>query len=104
MDDLQSILASTNHWSKVYPEVARHVFSYLNTLEPGIILSTRELADNLLGDLYVTPARNRLYKALKALAKHELEDCVMLGPQATKKIYGKLTVYRPRLWKKPWRE
>lgn len=77
------------------------VTAYLSELEPGKLISTHELADDLLGLKHFTPERKRLYVFLAELAKGSLEHCTSPGPVVTRKVYGKLQTFRPKMWHKP---
>lgn len=100
--DWRTILNEFEHWQDAYPRVAKPVRLYLKLLDDNELISTGELVDWLWpphlrteeGD--ATIAR-RLYKALNALHKHQLADCVRYG--TPRRLYGKIAT--PMLWTRP---
>ncbi|MDR3562067.1 MAG: hypothetical protein P4N59_11615 [Negativicutes bacterium] len=90
-------------WQVAYPHVANVVREYLSTLPVYEMLSTDELVEHLIppascrGD--DVTVRNRVYKALAALATHDLADCATRGPERRMAKLGKNI--RPWLWHAP---
>ena len=103
---LAAALAPENAWAIAYPVVAQEVRNWLEN--PGSVpligtVTTTELVDLLWPEKrargeHIT-RRLRLFKALAALAEHDLSDCCTRGEPRKLKHGSKLV--RPWLWHKP---
>lgn len=107
-NDWNRLLAPAVPWQEAYAVVAREARAYLIALKPAGVetMSTMDLAAGLYppqdmrGEVGVA-ARKRIFKALAALAKHELDDCVVKGEPRAAKIGGKTVTARPWRWRAP---
>lgn len=107
-DVVQSLAAAlhpANGWEVAYPVVAHEARAMLDSGDEGDnqMWTTEETVEALWpealarGEMILR--RQRLYKALAALAEHELSDCCTKGPERKLKHGGKMI--RPWLWHKP---
>jgi hypothetical protein len=98
---LKALCAPEVHWEDLYPEVARRAKALLDALPDEATMTTLELAEALWpASLAVGPdvaRRARVFKALKALAKHDLKHYHMRGePKRMARGSGKMV--RPYIW------
>ena len=103
MTDWNTVLAPSNPWREAYPVVAAAVRGYLeaHVIAPATI-GTSELAKSIVAGSYLRDPvlKARLFRALKALAAHDLSDCVRRGEPVKRPFYNRQTV-RPLLWSAP---
>lgn len=81
-----TILAPSQHWRECYPIVAGEARRVLKTLGPDQSISTAHLVDQFLPESVIrgaeqVDARQRMFRALMALAVHDLSDCASRGPE-----------------------
>lgn len=103
IQELSAALHPGNEWSIAYPVVAHEARLLLEGTGEALLWTTEDVVNTLWpealarGDMILR--RQRLYKALAALAEHELSDCCTKGPERRLKHGGKMV--RPWLWHKP---
>lgn len=94
-------LAPTVPWQIAYATVEREAREYLTNL-PAPRLSTSGLVEALFPVMSTRgagiKARNRIFLALKALAKHTMKDCAQAVP-GHKTYFGRQT--KPLIWTRP---
>jgi hypothetical protein len=95
------LLHPNAEWRKVYPIVGQHVRNVLAS-EPERDFSTIELADTLMRPAWIVDdamekAKGRLYKALRALAVHDLKSWCRSGPKQIR--FGRPVT--PLIWSAP---
>lgn len=83
------------HWAEAYPCVEREARRYLADHIPHE-LSTAKLVDAL--HPWPGGARDRIFKALAALATRELADCCTRGPAKVNRFKGEVM---PWVWHAP---
>lgn len=97
------VLDPNEAWQHAYPFVCEAVREHLKTLAPDASLSTAEVVETFMpeGDLRGVAqinARQRFFRALSALAVHDLADCAHRGA-AIKNRFG--SEVRPWRWHAP---
>ena len=104
--ELLDALAPAIPWQACYPAVAAAVRHLLDEADPGASLTTVQVAYFLLPPSRIDcveriAAKKRLFKALSALAAHDLAAYATRGePKRGKGRYSKKMV-RPWIWHKP---
>lgn len=99
-DFWSNALDPNNSWQKAYETVHHEARGYLTQM-PGPSISTNALVEALFPLMSTrgagAEARDRIYKALKALATHDMKDCATY--KDPEMLYGKQI--RRTIWLKP---
>jgi len=100
-DEWNNLLADSVPWRQAYTSVAREAKAYLEISQPSGALSTAELVEALYpaeqarGSAGIV-ARHRMFRALAALADHDMISWVTKGEPRRNK-FGKTVV--PLRWR-----
>lgn len=92
-DEWATILAPDQAWGVAYPCVEAAAREWLSILPPAVTVSTVGLAESLWPAKDVRgpgqmKARQRIFAALAACAKHSMADCATQGEPETNGFHG----------------